>query len=322
MQTAPEAPTLNLGRGLFSRFMEFIPHCILIPACAKHFRAISSQSKPTTMKPEMILQAHVLDIIFDNRNKEYGAYELRSHYERRLKKSLAVVFVFISFLILFYYWLNNISHNRIIGKIFPQTDSVLLTPVDLGKNIIQPEIHPAPHHPIATIQNSKYLIVPNKAVTHPPPTLDQLDINKIGVKTQSGDLGVDIVQPPLEGTGKSNSTETQLGMEKDVVVDRPDFMPEFPGGMEALQRFLSRNLRMPRQDLEPGSKISTLVRFVVDKNGTVADIELEKRGGKEFDNEVERVVKKMPQWKPGIQHGKYVAVFFRLPVIFQVPDEN
>jgi periplasmic protein TonB len=233
-----------------------------------------------------------------------------------------VVFVLMSILILFYYWLNNISHNRIISKIFPQTDSILLTPVYLGKKIIQPEIHPAQHRQIATIQNVKYLIVPEKVVTNPPPTFDQLDINKIGVKTKTGDLAVDIVQPPLEGTGKSNSTETQVGIDKDVVVDRPDFMPEFPGGMEALQRFLSRNLRMPRQDLEPGSKISTLVRFVVDKNGTVAGIELEKSGGKDFDNEVERVVKKMPQWKPGIQHGKYVAVYFRLPVIFQVPDEN
>jgi len=274
------------------------------------------------MKPEMILQAHVLDIIFDNRNKEYGAYELRLHYERRLKKSMAVVFVVMIISILFYYWLNNISHNTVMSRIFPQTDSISLTPVDLGKKIIQPEMHLAEHRQIATIQNAKYLIVPDKAVTNPPPTFDQLDINKIDVQTKTGEVAVDIVQPPLQGTGKNNSTETQLGIEKDVVVDRPDFMPEFPGGMEALQRFLSRNLRMPRQDLEPGSKISTLVRFVVDKNGIVGGIELENSGGKDFDNEVIRVVKKMPQWKPGIQSGRNVAVYFKLPVIFQVPDEN
>jgi periplasmic protein TonB len=64
------------------------------------------------------------------------------------------------------------------------------------------------------------------------------------------------------------------------------------------------------------------VRFVVDKDGTITGVELEKSGGKDFDNEVSRVIKKMPQWKPGIQHGKNVAVYFKLPVIFQAPDEN
>ena len=129
---------------------------------------------------------------------------------------------------------------------------------------------------------------------------------------------------PVNGNGKGAGKETQPqpAIEENIIVAHPDAMPEFPGGQEALLRFLSKNLRMPRQDLEPDSKVSTLVRFVVDKNGTVTGIEFEKSGGKDFDNEVVRVVKKMPQWKPGMQNGKNVAVYFKLPVIFQVPDEN
>lgn len=273
------------------------------------------------MKPEMILQADVLDIIFDNRNKEYGAYELRCHYERRLKKSIAVVFLLIALSILFFYWSNNISHNKIISKIFPLTDTVSLTTIDLDKKIIQPEIQPVQRRHIATVQNTKYVIVPDKAVTKPSPTFEQIEINKIGTETKPGNLVGDIVQPASDANGNNNNS-IEPASETPTVLEHADFMPEFPGGMEALQRFLSRNLKMPREDLEPGTKIPTLVRFVVDKDGVITGIEFEKSGGKDFDNEVARVVKKMPQWKPGKQNGKNVAVYFKLPVIFQVPDEN
>jgi protein TonB len=273
------------------------------------------------MKAEMILQANVLDIIFDNRNKEYGAYELRSHYESRMRKSVLIIFLFLSICCLIYYLAGKNSSGVIHSRLYSPED-VSLTQVNINKPIVQPKIPQPQHRQIATIQNTKYLIVPDKAATNPPPPVDQLDINKIDIETKPGDLIGEITPTPSENKGNGTSATTQPMTEKEVVRDHADIMPEFPGGREALQRFLSRNLKMPREDLEPGSSISTLVRFVVDKDGRVAGIELEKSGGRDFDNEVIRVIKKMPTWVPGKQNGRNVAVYFKLPVIFTVPDEN
>ena len=110
----------------------------LITSLRRHITIISSLSKPTTMKPEMILQADVLDIIFDNRNKEYGAYELRSHYSRRLKKSILVIFLSICLVI---------GASMMIGFFFPESKKIFTLAssdihiMEIGKTEgIKPEI--------------------------------------------------------------------------------------------------------------------------------------------------------------------------------------
>ncbi len=271
------------------------------------------------MKPEMILQADVLDIIFDNRNKEYGAYELRSHYERRLKKAMIIIFSSLAISVLVYCWLNNITHGKIIGAITSLTDTLTLTQVNIDREIPRPQIHQAQQHQVATIKNTKYLIVPDNAVTKPPPSFDQLDVNKISTETKTGDLPGDIVQPSSNGDGKNNLPETQPAVEKEEAIDHPDFMPEFPGGQEALTRFLSRNLKMPKDDLEAGTKVATLVRFIVDKEGTVTGIELEKSGGKDFDNEVMRVMKKMPVGNRAHRTAEMLPCISNCQLFFRCP---
>jgi len=95
-------------------------------------------------------------------------------------------------------------------------------------------------------------------------------------------------------------------------------MPEFPGGINALRRFLERNLRNPR-DLEDGELISVKVMFVVGYDGKLQRFEVIQDGGKEFNNEVIRVLKQMPAWVPGKSRGQNVSVFYTIPVKF-VPE--
>ena len=104
-----------------------------------------------------------------------------------------------------------------------------------------------------------------------------------------------------------------------------EHMPEYPGGEKALVKFLKINLKYPRENLEPGSQVKVIAKFVVDKNGKVTGIEIQKSGGKYFDDEVMRTMKKMQisvTWIPGKQNGKNVAVYFYLPVVFQSQDDN
>jgi protein TonB len=104
------------------------------------------------------------------------------------------------------------------------------------------------------------------------------------------------------------------------VLDIAEIMPEFPGGTEALKRFLIRNLRMPENNLEEGAQVKVIARFVVGADGRVRDIEIILPADAEFNAEVKRVIAKMPDWKPGSQNHRNVAVYFNLPVNFMRPE--
>jgi periplasmic protein TonB len=96
--------------------------------------------------------------------------------------------------------------------------------------------------------------------------------------------------------------------------------PEFPGGQEALMKFLSRNLDTP-DELESGDKKMVRARFKVDVDGRVSLVEIVQTGGALFDKEVIRVCKKMPRWKPAIQNGEAVPMSYVLPVTFLGVDQ-
>jgi protein TonB len=107
---------------------------------------------------------------------------------------------------------------------------------------------------------------------------------------------------------------------KDEVLRIAEVMPEFPGGIEALKRFLIRNLHMPENNLEEGEQVKVIARFVVGADGKVRDIEITLPAEAQFNTEVKRVIAKMPDWKPGSQNHRNVAVYYNLPVNFVRPE--
>lgn len=92
--------------------------------------------------------------------------------------------------------------------------------------------------------------------------------------------------------------------------------PEFPGGVTAMMKFISQNMRYPSQARRMGTEGSVFVEFVVDQSGTITGAKLLKGIGSGCDEEAIRVIQKMPPWKPGKQNGKPVKVRFVLPVKF------
>lgn len=99
-----------------------------------------------------------------------------------------------------------------------------------------------------------------------------------------------------------------------------DVLPEFPGGTEALSAFLSDNVVYPLFEKENGISGQAVVKFLVDKEGKVDSLKIIKSVSAGIDNEVIRVMKLMPAWKPGTQNGKPVNVYFSLPVRFSLHD--
>jgi periplasmic protein TonB len=266
------------------------------------------------MEPIDMLSADPLDILFENRNKSYGAYPLRKYYAQRLYISLGVTLSFVVMGTFFYLFFNGNPPVKLINHI-PDNyfDPVDLTPPK--KSIPPPVKIPAPRTPLAIIPETLPLIIHENKPIPPIATVAELDQAAIGVKALAGapDNG------GMQNNGSSEGTDIKAGAPvetKHEVLDFAEVMPEFPGGIEALKRYLVRNLRMPESNLEPGSTVHVIARFVVGEDGKVRDIEIIKEADAVFNAEVKRVISKMPDWKPGSQNHRNVAVYFNLPVNF------
>ena len=132
-----------------------------------------------------------------------------------------------------------------------------------------------------------------------------------------------------DGRAKQGNTDIKLyfssGNNNDITIDDDNTiyetveqMPEFPGGISALGRFLSTHIRYPTEAEENGIQGRVILKFIVEKNGKISNIKVLKSIDPFLDREAIRVVNSMPNWKPGIENGKYVRVEYVLPVTFRL----
>ena len=270
------------------------------------------------MKAENILKSDVLDIIFQNKNKEYGAYQLRKYYPSRLKKSIGITFLLVLIFAGLQSWKTPKKVSGIeLGLLQDVTLIDYKPPTEKPKEI---EKNIAAKKPMAQVADFVPLIVKDLIDDEPIPTNEQKDTSSLGGKTLAGPASTGLVGvEPGDPKEKVSNTKTSVGDAKDPEDDEPIFnpsnMPEFPGGMEAMRNFMLKNLRQP-DDIEEGQKFVVIAKFVVDKEGNISNVEMVQNGREDLDDEVRRVINKMPKWKPGLQNGNPVAVYFKMPVTF------
>jgi periplasmic protein TonB len=273
-------------------------------------------TKTTVMKTELILKSDVLDILFDNRNKAYGAYNLRKFYDNRLMKSLGVMLGVVVVLSAFTF----IPKKKVVAK-----DGMYETIIcHLGdpqkekiKEIEKPKTNKPPKQKAPTQIWTKPVIVDSK---EPVKTLAALsDSVVIASTTTLGEPGNRpiIIQPAGSGDGGPGVTPEPAKPPVDIKtpIYSPEIMPAYPGGMEALRKFLQRNLTNPKE-MEEGEEVSVKVKFVVDYDGNLKSFVTVQDGGEEFNKEVIRVLNKMPNWIPGKSNGQNVSVYYTIPVKF------
>lgn len=267
-----------------------------------------SLHKLFTMTSNEILHSDFLDILFDNRNKSYGAYLLRKNYGSRMGWSLAIG---ISSFLLLLLLIQPEKESAI--SIQPPPDVML-------KDLHIPEIKkpeqtlPKPSQPSPPVAQQKFTDQ-IRIVEHQPlsenlmPTTTNLDqlmpstITATGVPYTGGHYS-----PSLDnGDGKPATTA--------AAPEPLQREPEFPGGTKAWLAFLQRHLMVP-DDLEDGEKKIVVVRFIVSPEGNLTGFEVLQSAGNIYDQEVIRVLKKMPKWKPAIQNNLPVSRSFTQPVHF------
>ncbi len=272
------------------------------------------------MRTDQILSADVLDIVFDNRNKTYGAYDLRKFYANRLGKAILFTFLIAGS---GYIALTSFKKERFLRPEIPDIE-VSVTPIDLTPVEV---LAPKPAQPTAkqspTIKSQKF--VANVVITRNEDELtklaENLDLVAIANVTQEGEPeATQLVKGPEPGSSKGTEIVAAV---KPVDIYTPmataEVMPAYPGGMEALRKFLQRNLQNP-EDLEAGQVVAVKIKFVVGYDGKLKSFEIIEDGGKPFNNEVIRVLKKMPEWTPGKSKGENVSVYYSIPVKFTAAE--
>lgn len=268
------------------------------------------------METEAILQSDVLDIIFEHRNKDYGAYPLRKFYNNRLYKALGGVFMLVLVLCLVNYLQ---PHKKELMASVPYEEPRYIPPPKHDppakpKDPLQPQKPVVPKMPVPTHAFTTVQIVPNHIPTTSISTLDSSQIGTHTVKTP-GNTFVPVTPKTPEGPGGSGSATTMPPVDKTTPIFVAEVMPEFPGGPDALRKFLEKNLQTP-PELDAGQSASVKIRFVVGFDGKLKSFEATEDAGSVFNNEVIRVLKKMPQWIPGKTRGENVSVYYVLPVKF------
>jgi len=270
------------------------------------------------MTSNQILTADLLDILFEHRNKAYGAYAIRRAYPKNLMKAVGLMLLLVIALCVYV-----MSQSKKTTELYEPVRK--LTEITLAdeKPPVQkePEKRSVEAQPPTKVDRPPVIVPSNTIIEHTVPDRTSDSVFVPG-STDSPGTGGD-AGSFVQGTvsAKTNVTaEEPAKPEAPAILEVADVQPEFPGGAEAWISFLQRMLRVP-DEMEFGQRKTVKVKFVVNFNGEVTDAVIVQSAGALFDREVLRVIGRMPKWKPGKQKGKPVAVYFTQPVTFAAVEE-
>ncbi|OQP46777.1 energy transducer TonB [Niastella populi] len=278
------------------------------------------------MEVNKILSADVLDIIFEGRNKDYGAYQLRKTYNRRLVTSLLIVAA-ICLLLFLGYFISALLEDKTQSKEVVVQD-VQLEEIKQEEKKEEPPPPPPPKPPEPPkVEMAKFTppkIVKDEEVKEEekPPEVEKLEETKIGTMNQEGQKDEGIVAPPVEDAGKGVVEAPKKDDEDwDKTFTKVEIESEYPGGAAAWQRYLNRNLRYPQEAIDNEVQGAVVVQFIVDKEGNVSDVEAIS-GPQELRGEAVRVIKKSGKWTPAVQNGRQVKSYKKQPIVFRLESEG
>ena len=270
------------------------------------------------MTNKEILKADYLDILFDNRNKAYGAYALRRNYDKRMRTALGIALS----LILIFMLLSSFKKHSSSGTIV-SIPGVVMQPVELKHDDVKKkadakeETHQTKTKTAIQTSTTKFtdnIVFKNNIDHSDVPPADDFDNTDVGDKTSDGKASSNIPQTTNANVNGNSSVKVEKNNDPPIFEGK-ELPPQFPGGADALTKFLKDNLQSP-DGMEPGEIKTVKVKFMVDRDGSITLLEIIQSGGNDFDNEVLRVCRRMPRWQPAVQNGINVPVSFAIPVTF------
>ena len=264
------------------------------------------------------------EVVFEGRNRAYGAYQLRQDYQQNLASAGGLTLLFGALL-----FLGAAGWSRLHPKeVAPLAHPIVIEPMEIKpqKQTVIEHAKVAPASPPARVRSA----------THAAPTMStQVAKDDTPQPKLAKPMPSELVEEPtgLVATGNTsvgdpsqNSTEagpgTDVGPATAPASNAPfvavEKMPEFTGGQAALLRYLQKHLRYPSSALAAGVGGRVFMSFVVGADGSISEVTILKGLGYGLDEEAQRVVRQMPAWVPGYQSKHAVPVRFTLPITFAI----
>ena len=255
-----------------------------------------------------ILRNSWLDIVFEGRNKRYGAYQLRKDNPKTTLRALIIGSIVFAFLL----------STPLLAKLIPDSTveddsldkkivTIKLPPKELPKDL-PPPLPPPPK--IDQVKFVKPVVAKAEEVVEEPPKIKEIVDKKLGNETIKGDPDAPLTVEPV-GNGpadvvEDNSVHNMAGIE---------VKPDFPGGIDKFRQYIGNNFRVPEEE---GLKGKIFITFVVEKDGSLTDIKVLRDLGFGTKEEAIRVLKSLKvRWNPGEQNGKKVRVQYSMPISIQ-----
>lgn len=253
------------------------------------------------------------NLVFEDKNQQYGAYILRKESPKRHLRSIIIASLF---------FIIAVSSPVILKTILPEKKEKMVEVTSLA-NVKMEDNKPKEDKIIAepppplksSIQFVPPVIKPDEEVTDEDQPKTQMELNdsKVNISTQT-----------VKGTDEENGVDvSELNKNQEIAseeLEKPltvvEQQPEFPGGDAERMKFLQSKYNYPTMAREAGIQGTVYVTFVVEKNGKISNVKILRGIGGGCDEEAIRLVKSMPDWKPGKQNGQAVRVQFNMPIKF------
>lgn len=253
-----------------------------------------------------------LDIVFEGRNKSYGAYELRKDNTKTTARALIIGAIVFSIAV------ATPKIAEFIGKATANDEAVLdtkITTVKLPPKEEKPKENlPPPPPPPPKVDQVKFVkpvVAKTNEVTEEPPKIEEIKDKNLGKENIKGDPDAELTVEPVGNGPKDVVEEVDNNIYNTAGIE---VKPDFPGGIEKFYSYVGKNYQVPEEE---GLKGKVFVSFVVEKDGSLTDIKVIRDIGYGTGKEAIRVLKNCPRWNPGEQNGKKVRVLYSLPINIQ-----
>ncbi len=256
------------------------------------------------------------DLIFENRNKAYGAYAMRQHYTGGLFKSALIAALALAFFII-----TGGSSGKQSNAFIKPADSIVFEPTTFDIKPDKPEppkkrIIPPPANPADLLERIVNHDPVEQTPIKPDSTLNHTASSSAATGNGEPTDGID-----TGGTSTGNSFGTDsLALASNTIHNFVEIMPAYPGGHKGLMEYIAKNTRYPASSQRLRSEGVVHVQFIIDEKGAVTDVSIVRGVDAACDKEAARVISKMKGWSAGIQNKRPVRVRMVLPIRFEIKE--
>lgn len=273
------------------------------------------------------------DIVFEGKNKDFGAYEMRKKSDGRHNKAMIIVLIAVV-IIFFALRLVNLALEQAAANIIDEASQEIVQ-VDMGE-----QEEPEEEEEIVQIEEEKPEALPEEILNTMKVTelqiandedvkaedeiksQDELQESQTAFGSTDFDKGTDDLNVVREHKDEIIVEKKEPEKEKEKVFVAVEQMPQFPGGDAELMKFLSKNIKYPTMAMENNIQGRVVVQFVVTKTGAIGEVKVIRSVDRDLDREAIRVCKSLPNFIPGKMNGQAVNVWYTLPVNFKLQGVN